>query len=453
VLELYDHQKQSIEFFENQRRTFDASDPGTGKTRVILQLLKDRGHTALVVCPKTLMETAWVDDAAKFTPELVVLPIYAGKFRERDSKINADLSVYNTDAVNWLVKQPASFFKRYDALVIDESSTFKHRTSDRSKAIAKLVKHFEYRHGMSGTPNSNKISDIWHQIKLIDDGMRLGTSFAGFRNETMTAVPVRGMPQYVNWVDKDGAAEVVASLISDITMRHKFEECVDIPPNVTRHFEINLKHRHRQFYEKFQRDAILELGDDLVLGVNAAVVAGKLIQIASGAVYTTEDSKRPVRVFDTDRYDLVAELVEERAASIVFFQWQHQKEQLEKALKAVGVDNYAILDGNTKDKDRSGIIKQFQAGLFKVLLLHPQTGAHGITLTRATAAIWVSPTYNAEWWKQGYHRIVRAGQENMTETIMISARNTIDKKVYESMMSKTTNMNAFLSTLVLARDD
>jgi SNF2 family DNA or RNA helicase len=448
----YEHQQESYEFFEDLARTLDFSDPGTGKTRVILELIRDRGHTALVVCPKTLMETAWVDDAAKFTPELVVHPVYAGRKREQQAKFDADIMVFNSDAAKWLALQPKAFHKRWDCIVFDEIADFKHHTSDRSKAALKVVKNnYEFRHGMTGTPNSNRITDVWHPTKLIDDGKALGNSFYAFRNATSQAVQQGPLPQHVKWVDKDGAPEMVAHMLKDFTIRHRFEDCIDIPPNVMRDLNVNLKPKHRREYEKFKRDAVIELRDADVIGVNAAAMATKLLQIASGAVYTAEGSDKPVHTFATNRYDTIAQLCHERDHSIVFFLWAHQRDELVKAFERIGIDEFAIIDGSVT-KGRPQTIRDFQKGKYRVLLLHPKSAAHGITLTRATATIWASPTYNAEWWKQGFHRIVRAGQENQTETILVSARNTIEQKVYNMMQTKYDNMSSLLEVL-LSEDD
>jgi SNF2 family DNA or RNA helicase len=447
VIKLFAHQQYSIDYFRNLKRTYDTSDPGTGKTRVILELIRERQQIALVVCPKTLMETAWVDDAAKFTPELVVLPIYAGPKREQMSKFEADVLVFNSDAVIWLAQQPATFFQRFDIIVLDEIHAFKHHTSKRSKAAVKVVKFFDYRHGMTGTPNANRITDIWHQIKLLDDGKTLGNSFYAFRNATSSAQQVGYLPQHVKWVDKDGAAETVGGLIKPFTVRHEFNKCIDIPNNFIHQIEINLQPKHRKAYEAFQKDAIIAIEKGKVVGVNAAAVVNKLLQISSGAVYTADGSEKPTHTFATDRYDTIAQLVADRAYSIVFFLWNHQRDELVKAIERQGIDDYAIIDGSVISKIRSQIIRDFQAGKYRTLFLHPKTAAYGITLTKARATIWASPTYDAEWWKQGFHRMVRAGQKSKTETILISARNTIDKKVYEIMSEKKRNMTSLLEVL------
>ena len=140
-MNLFKHQKTSVKKLLPLERTADWSDPGTGKTLVTLELIRQRKLTALVVCPKTLMEVAWIDDAAKFTPELVVIPSYA-PHKEELFNIKANIFVINVDAAVWLSKRPRSFFAKFDMLVLDESSKFKHHTSKRSRALNKIKRHF-----------------------------------------------------------------------------------------------------------------------------------------------------------------------------------------------------------------------------------------------------------------------------------------------------------------------
>jgi hypothetical protein len=152
----------------------------------------------------------------------------AGK-HEAAFKADADVYVTNIDAVKWLAKQPKGFFKDFDELIIDESTAYKHNTSERSKAAAKIAKFFKFRRAMTGTPNGNSITDVWHQVKILDDGKRLGPSFFAFRNAVCTPYQKGPNANALEWVDKDGAEEAVFGMLSDIVVRHKFEDCVDIP--------------------------------------------------------------------------------------------------------------------------------------------------------------------------------------------------------------------------------
>lgn len=445
MLSRFDHQQASIDFFRNQPRGLDLSDAGTGKTRTQIDLFAERrangGKCALVVAPKSLLEAAWGDDILKFAPHLKVSIAYAHN-REAAFAEDADIYITNTDAAVWLAKQKPEFFERFDTLIIDELSNFKHRTSKRSKALAKIKNHFHYRYGMTGTPNSNSILDIWHQAFIIDDGERLSDEYFKFRYSTTTPVQVGPSPRMVKWEDKPGASTAVANLLADISVRYRLEECHDLPPNHTYKVPFTLPPDLQKAYSEMERHALLLLKDGQVIdAVNAAAVTTKLLQIASGAVY---DESGSIIHLENSRYQLVHDLVAARRHTLVFFIWKHQAKFLEELFKASGIP-YCKIDGETKNK--AEVVREFQRGYYQACLAQPQSAAHGLTLTRATTAIWASPTYNLEHFIQGNHRIYRAGQKRKTETILVTAKGTIEQRVYQILTSKDRKQSDFLHML------
>ena len=259
---LFKHQAKSVEFMDTRPRVLDASDPGTGKTRVQIELFAARraagGGAALVIAPKSLLRSAWEDDFKKFAPQVTVSVAPADK-RKQAFNTPADVYVTNTDAVNWLVKQDAKFFKRFDTLIIDELSAFKHHTSGRSKAMNKIKKHFKCRYGLTGTPNSNTITDLWHQMFILDDGQRLGKSFYQFRNSTQTPEQVGPQANMLKWTDKPGAEIAVGGMIQDMVVRHKFEECLDIPANHEYSVPYHMPPKQAKLYQQFEKNAIAAL--------------------------------------------------------------------------------------------------------------------------------------------------------------------------------------------------
>jgi SNF2 family DNA or RNA helicase len=432
---------------DTRPRVLDASDPGTGKTRVQIDLCTARrfagGKAVLVIAPKSLLRSAWENDFKKFSPSIVTSVATAAN-REKAFEADADVYITNTDAVNWLAKKPPSFFKRFDTLVIDELSAFKHHTSGRSKAINKIKKHFQYRYGLTGTPSTNSITDIWHQVFVLDDGQRLGKSFFQFRNSVQTPQQVGPAANMLKWTDKPGAELAVGGLIQDIVVRHKFEECIDIPANHEYSVPFVLTPAHAKLYRQFEKDAVIQLtSGQVVSAVNAAGVMGKLLQIASGASYSAGPASNDYSVIDSSRYELVADLAEQRAHSVVFFNWRHQRDQLIAEFEKRGL-TFVVIDGNTTDKERESAVDLYQKGFYRVLLAHPQSAAHGLTLTRGTATIWASPTYNLEHWIQGNRRIYRAGQTQKTETIVVLAADTIEDKVFRRMTDKNVQQTNVL---------
>lgn len=443
---LFDHQRSDIEFELANPRVFDTSDPGTGKTRTRLEAFSRRrskgSGKALVLAPKTLVRRAWEADCKKFTPWLSTSCCFA-ETRAKDFARNADVYITNHDAAKWLASQPAGFFSDYSSLIIDESSAFKHHTSDRSRALNKIKRYFEFRACMSGTPNSNSITDIWNQANILDDGKRLGGSFYAFRAATQTPEQVGPKLSMVKWTDRPGAEAAVAGLLSDITIRHIFEDCHSIPANFSYVVPFEVSGSHRQVYDEMSENAVVRLTTGDVSAINAAAVVTKLLQIASGAVYDEEEN---YHVVDTSRYELVGQLVEDRKFCIVFFLWKHQKELLQEEFTKRGI-THTLIDGSVSPNKRDEAVQYFQNGFYRVLLAHPASAAHGLTLTKGTSTIWASPTYNLEHWLQGNRRIYRAGQTQKTETVNVIAEDTIEEKVYHVLTQKNGKMSELLELL------
>jgi SNF2 family DNA or RNA helicase len=441
------HQTESLKFMKTRERVFDASDPGTGKTYVeIIDFAtrrRKKGGCALILGTKSILDVAWAADFDKFAPDMTISVAYASN-REDAFKRNVDAYITNIDAAVWLAKKPPSFFKKFDTLIVDESTTIKHHTSLRSKAVGKIAKHFKWRRLLSGTPNTNGVTDLWHQYLILDDGVRLGKSFYAFRSATGTAVQIGPNAHALQWTDKPGIENVVGALVKDITIRHKFENCVDIPANFLRHVDFALSATHYRSYKELEAFSVLETKTKTVTAVNAAVLYGKLLQAASGAVYSNESA---YELLSSERYQLVLDLVQERQHSVVFFLWQHQKDQLTQEATKRKL-KWALIDGTVNKKgERERIVNDYQAGKYDVLFAHPQSTAHGITLTRGTATIWASPTNNLEWWKQGLKRIHRIGQTQKTETIMVIAKDTIDERVWDALQGKDVKLKNLLYEL------
>ncbi len=445
------HQAVSISHNDRSAIVLDCSDPGTGKTFIrVISFAKRRkagSGALLVLAPRSLLRSVWVNDIQKFAPHLRVSVADAAN-RAEAFAADADVYITNVDAVKWLVDQPPSFFDKFDELVIDESTAFKHHTSQRSKAAAKIAKYFKNRCCMTGTPTSNSITDIWHQAFILDQGKRLGFSFYKFRDAVCVPKQVGPNAHAIKWTDKEGAEEAVFNLLSDITVRHKFEDCVDIPPNLRYDIKYDLSPKQMKAYLEMEVTQMLAFkgSKPSVMAVNAAAVATKLQQIASGAVY---DGTGGYKVIDTGRYEMCLDLVEQRKHSLVIFQWKHQRDALVNEAVKRGMA-YAVLDGTVGDAERARIVESFQRGELQVIFGHPKTVAHGYTLTKGTTTIWASPTYDLEHFKQGSKRMHRMGQTQKTETIIVVARGTIDEKVYDMMTAKDermTNLLALFETL------
>lgn len=440
---LFKNQQQSVKFLATQFRALDFSDPGTGKTRVEIEdfaaCRRHGGGCALILAPRSLLYSAWGKDFNTFAPDMT-WSIARALNRARAFDVKADAYITNIDAAVWLAKQPAAFFKRFSHLIVDEGSAYKHHTSQRSRAVAKIRRVFEYRRLLTGTPSATSIQNIWHPAFLIDDGKRLGTSFFAFRAAVCEPEQVGPMPNMIKWHDKPNAAAIVSALLKDITIRHAFEDCVDIPKNHAYSVPFHLSDSHLRAYQAMEREQVVKVKGQTISAVNGAVVRTKLLQIASGAVYNDAGEHT---LIDSDRYELVVDLAEARPHTLIFYNWEHQRDLLEAELKKRDM-TYISYGGSVTDRQRDEAVEYFQNGFYRVFLAHPQSAGHGLTLVRATCTIYASPPRDLELYLQGKKRIHRIGQTERTETIMVTAEGTYDVRAWESIMANKYNMDELL---------
>jgi SNF2 family DNA or RNA helicase len=450
---LWAHQLETYEFGKDKSALLDASSAGVGKTLSHIKLaesfLAQGGSRVLVTCPKTLVHSAWMNEITRFAPHLTVAIAEApADVRKAAFDSSSDIVIINIDGYKWLASQPVTWLKNRlgkNALLInDESHGLKNPNAMRTKAALKIAPLFKKRHCMSGTMAPNSIIEMWSQAKIVDDGARLGKSYTSFRN--LMQIPVHKGP-FIEWVDRPDASEIVNGLVSDIMIRHAFDKVMTKVPHMDHNVVwYELPKKHRKLYEELEATSAIEHKGKLISAVNAATLAGKLLQCASGAVYNDGiESDKSWSVLDTGRYELIADLAEGRDHSVIFFLWRHQRIAIEHELKKRGMA-FKIIDGTVKSASvRSQIIDEFQAGKLRTILIHPQSGAHGITLTKAATIIVASPVYEADKYTQMAARIRRGTQDKVTESIIVMARNTRDEKAYEVFVGKRDRLEALNS--------
>ena len=435
----YGHQKKTTDFIVANPQCMITSDPGTGKTRAVLDAHAILGGKTLVLAPLSILEAAWGEDIKKFQPDIKYGVAYAKNREKVFKQSDLDMVITNFEAVNFLRKN-TRYCKQFDTIVIDEFTAFKNRTAKRSKNLKDIIHHFTNRIAMSGTPNSNTILDIWHPAYLVDDGERLGARFFQFRSQVCTP-KFNGFAN--EWIDKPDAEDAVANRLRDITIRYALSDCMDLPDNVTRTINTNLSKQVQQKYNLLANDSVLYTKTGTVNAVHAGARVKKLLQLVTGAIY---DEDKLVQFIHQERYDIVMTLVEQRAHSLVAFNWRHERDALVELAEKQGI-TYEVIDGTVKAEKRKDIVTRFQAGQIQMLLCHPQSAGHGLTLTKANTVIWCSPTYNAEHFQQFNQRIHRAGQKQKTETILIQARNTWEPEVYKKLNTKLGRMENLLHIL------
>lgn len=447
----WEHQQQTKTFLSDKAWGFDFSDPGTGKTAgqiMVFQEVKAQLPDArwLVVSPKTLMETAWGGDIRKFAPELSIAYAYAPDATRRAAfESGADVVVINSDGVKWLADN-MKLLKGFVMLTIDEITTYKNGgNTQRTKAMRKVSKVFKRRYGLTGTPNPNTVMELFYPTLILDGGETFGTAYSRLRMIVQEPVQTGPLPEHVTWVDTPGANDAVHAQLAPHSIRHRFEDVMPhVPPNHRSFREFELSPKAMRMYKAMASEARLAFEGGEAVGVHAAALRNKLLQIASGAVYRADGE---YEVICRKRYEMIAEMLEEREQSVVFFNWAHQRDLLLEHFRKMGMST-ALIDGSvTNAKVRNRLVEEFQNGEHRIFLLHPRTGAHGLTLTAGTTTVFSSPIYEADLVEQGLRRIYRGVQDKVTNTIFVEALKTDERLVYERVWDKNLRMQDMLSLL------
>lgn len=453
-MKLYDHQEKSKKKILANNSVFNSSDPGTGKTISHLTAYASRKTEGkcLVLAPLSILESSWADDCLKATPELKTSIAYA-RNREQAFAEEADIYITNHDAIKWIAlkckETKGAFLRDFSELIIDEVTAFKNHTSARSKALISIRHHFKYRSALTGTPATQSLLDMWSMIFIIDDGKRLGDSYYKYRNNVAYGKQVGAHAHAIRWEDKPGARENISMQLADINIRYAKEDCLNLPEHNIYTVYTTLSKSIMGKYRQMAKQSVLDLTNGEIDAVNAAVRANKLLQICTGAIY---DGDKQKHILHTERYAQVIELVKQREwPCVVAFNWRHEREELVKLANKENI-SYEIIDGTVGANTRTHIVREFQQGKIKMLVVHPQSAGHGLTLTRGKTTIWCSPTPNAEHFLQLNARIYRAGQTDKTETILIAARNTRELTIYDMLQGKTDRVANILDLLVATQE-
>ena len=447
-IKYYKHQEDTIKFCANNNdHVMIGSDAGTGKTMCVLERIKAKapkpGEFIAVLAPKSIVRTAWEGDMAKVN---FPVPYFVGL-----SSAKAKIKAINEarEAGGILLTNHQTVFELLDnakglkGIIVDESTAFKNRTAKQTKAMLKLSKRdLDLRIPMSGTPTPQTVMDLWSQIEIARPGFL--PPYFKLRGELQypSTIQVGGGRTAMQWKDRPDADVWLAQMLEPVMIRYAKHECLDLPEQTLRTIKVQLSKKLRAIYDQFAKDAILELEGGDAVGVNAAVVAQKLLQITSGFVYGDDMAHN----LSPERYELVVELIEERRHSLVACPLREQMRGLSVKLKSAGITHTQI-NGDTPADERAKIIEDYQDGKYQTLLCSPKALSHGATLTRADTIIWASPVRSTEEFAQFNARIDRIGQDKKNEVIMIAADDTYEIRAYELLMTKVNRQLSLLDLL------
>lgn len=417
-------------------------DLGLGKTSITLtaaeRLMYDRFEVSkiLVIAPLRVAEDTWSRESAKWDHlhGLRVVRVL-GTAAERRAALAQDADIYciNRENTAWLVRQYGLAWP-FDAVVIDELSSFRNPSSRRFKALRKVRPLVKYIWGLTGTPRPRSLLDLWAQIYLLDQGERLGKTFTEYKQRYFVPGRRNGYVIY-EWLPRPGAEEEIYRRISDICVSMKARDYLKMPDRVDVVQPVVLSAAARGLYEQMEREAILPLAGEIIDAGSAAAVNGKLLQIAGGAVYDVEH--KPHFLHD-DKLEVLQEVMEEAngAPVLVAYNFQHERDRI----LATFPQAVPMRDSDT--------IAAWNRGEIPMLLVHPASAGHGLNLQDGGhIVVWYGPTYDLELWEQLTGRLYRQGQKETVTVICLVAEGTVDEDAMRCLEVKGNGQAAMMEAV------
>lgn len=437
----YEYQAYATRFIEDNDVAAIFLECGLGKSVITLTAIKnliEKGEVkrVLVIAPLRVAKNTWPDELNKW--EHLRGLTYSVAIGTSDKRKNAlmektDIVITNRENVEWLVCKSGMRFD-FDMVVIDELSSFKSYRTNRFKALLKVRPFVSRIVGLTGTPSSNGLMDLWAQFRVLDMGERLGRYITRYREGYF--MPDKRNAQVVfSYKPLPGAEERIYDKIGDITISMKARDYLKMPDLVTSEVYVDMPDDGRSKYDNLLSDMVVDIKDEEIDAANAAVLSNKLLQMANGAIYT--DSKNVLKIHDA-KLDALEDLIESANGKpvLVAYWFKHDLERIKARFP------YA------REIKTSGDIQDWNSGDILVGLIHPASAGHGLNLQDGgSAIIWFGLTWSLELYQQTNARLYRQGQQNTVVIQHIITKDTIDERVLMAIAKKEKTQNALIDAV------
>ena len=420
---------------------------GFGKTVITLTAIEHLMYREfeirkpLIIAPLRVARSTWPAEIQKWDHlKGLTCSVAAGTAEERRAALrqNADIYIINRENVQWLVEDSGLPFD-YDMLVVDELSSFKSWQAKRFKSLMKVRPRVKRIVGLTGTPSSNGLMDLFAEFKLLDMGKRLGRFIGQYRNAFFTPERMNG-PIVYSYRPLPGAEEEIYRRIGDITISMRACGQLRMPELITTNYEVEMSYPEIRQYVKMKRELMLSLPDGEVTASNAAVLTGKLLQMASGAIYADDGS---VMYLHDRKLDALEDIIEGMNGKplLVAYWFKHDYDRIAARLTKLGIA-FERLDSETS-------MRRWNAGKIQVALAHPASTGHGLNLQAGGNTIcWFTPTWSLELYQQMNARLHRQGQTADTVVIMhIVTKDTVDSRVLKALSEKDRIQEALIDAV------
>ena len=436
----HNYQKYAVEYIKSHPVAAILLDMGLGKTVISLTAMADllfdsfEVHKILVIGPLRVARDSWPMEVAKWEHlKHLTYAVAIGTPAERRAALerNADITIINRENVDWLVE---SGYFDFDMVVIDELSSFKNHTVKRFKALMKVRPKVNRIVGLTGTPSSNGLMDLWSEFRLLDMGERLGKFITRYR-EAFFMPDKRNSQMVFSYKPRPDAEEEIYRRISDITISMKCTDHLNMPELISSQCEVVLSDDERKQYEKLKSELVLSLSAGEITVSNAASLTNKLSQLSNGAIY---DDDRNIVEFHQRKLDALEDIIESANGNpiLVAYWFKHDLERIRKRFKVREIkSSQDIIDWN--------------AGNIPVAMIHPASAGHGLNLqSGGSTLVWFGLTWSLELYQQTNARLWRQGQTSGTVVIQhIITKGTIDERILTALNKKELTQNALIDAV------
>ena len=447
----YDYQRYATDFILEHPVSAIFLDCGMGKSVITLtaiqELLYDRFDVrkVLVIAPLRVARDTWPSEIKKWEHlDKIQYSLVVGSETERLDALRQNVGIYiiNRENVDWLINKSGHEFD-FDMVVIDELSSFKSYQAKRFKSLLKVRHKIKRIVGLTGTPSSNGLMDLWAEFRLLDQGERLGRFISNYRERFF--VPDKRNAQIVfSYKPKQGAEESIYRLISDITISMKSADYLHLPECINNRVEVKLSDEERKIYDELSREMVVSLKDKEIDAINAASLSNKLLQMANGAIY--DENKEVIHIHD-GKLDALEDLIESANGKpvLVAYWFKHDLQRLKDRFK----DARQIKESCDIDDWNN---KRIQIGL-----IHPASAGHGLNLQMGgSMLVWFGLTWSLELYQQTNARLHRQGQKETVVIHHILCKDTIDENVMDALEAKDKTQSRLIDAVkarIGGRDD
>lgn len=438
----HNYQAYAINYIETHPIAAVLLDMGLGKTIISLTAIADllfdsfEAHRILVVAPLRVARNTWPAEIAKWEHlQHLTYAVCVGTPKERRMALlsGADITIINRENLGWLIDSSGFDFD-YDMVIIDELSSFKNHKSKRFQSLMKVRPKVKRIIGLTGTPSSNGLMDLWAEFKLLDFGERLGRFITHYRNNYFVPDKRNGEIIY-SYKPMPYAEDAIYRRISDITISMKSTDHLQMPELITSQYEVQLSEEEEKRYEELKADFILELPEGEITAANAASLTGKLSQLANGAIY---DDDGNIIEFHDRKLDALEDLIEAANGKplLVAYWFKHDLQRIKKRF-------------NVREIKSSKDISDWNNGDIPVAVIHPASAGHGLNLQAGgSTLIWFGLTWSLELYQQTNARLWRQGQTSGTVVIEhIITKGTIDERILKALSLKEVTQNALIDAV------